>query len=173
MATVEFQNNGNKIIVQCNKSDKMKQLFQKFYYKSELNTNSCIFLYNGQNITDNESTFEQLANQEDKNRNKMNILVYESSNDSSSASDFIIETSNGEVDQSMKDYAKTTILSSIEKYPSNDYNKCALIKEKFEEKYGGVWGCCYFKEGDCIITNLICIKIKFNGHIIKIFKTNQ
>ncbi len=36
MATVEFQNNGNKIIVQCNKSDKMKQLFQKFYYKSEL-----------------------------------------------------------------------------------------------------------------------------------------
>ena len=152
---------------------KWNNCFKNFIINLSLIQIRVFFLYNGQNITDNESTFEQLANQEDKNRNKMNILVYESSNDSSSSSDFIIETSNGEVDQSMKDYAKTTILSSIEKYPSNDYNKCALIKEKFEEKYGGVWGCCYFKEGDCIITNLICIKIKFNGHIIKIFKTNQ
>lgn len=110
MSIVDFYFEGQNILIQCNKSDKMKQLFQKFYSKAGINPNSVIFLYNGGKITNEDSTFEQLANIEDKIRNKMNILVTYTPYNSSSQ--FIFETVLG-ADESMKDFAKMVVLLAL------------------------------------------------------------
>ena len=67
----------------------MNQIFQKFYTKAGVSPNSVTFLYNGGDISNEKLTFEQLANIEDKNRNKMNILVANTPNKSSSEFIFI------------------------------------------------------------------------------------
>ena len=81
----------------------MKQIFQNFCSKAGASPNSVSFLYNGDKITNLEATFEQLANIDDKNRNKMTILVINTPNQSST--EFIFERVDG-VDESMKDFAK-------------------------------------------------------------------
>ena len=45
MSSVEFYFEGENIMIQCNKYDKMKQIFQKFYSKTGANQNSVTFLY--------------------------------------------------------------------------------------------------------------------------------
>ena len=45
-----------------------------------MNLNSVYFLYSGKSDLDEELTFEQTANNIDKERNKMNILVSEKDN---------------------------------------------------------------------------------------------
>ena len=78
MAEVEFLYNGIRIIIQCSVKCKMKEICQKFKQKLNLNNNLNIFYsYNGKIGFDGELSFEELANSEDKFRNKMNILVYD------------------------------------------------------------------------------------------------
>jgi len=76
MAEIIFNYNGNKTIIQSNKGEKMKNIFDKFIYKTQLDKNLIYFLYSGNNINE-ELNFEELANKEDKIRNKMNIIVYD------------------------------------------------------------------------------------------------
>ena len=85
MAEIIFNFKGNKTIIQSNKGEKMKNIFDKFISKIQLDKNSIYFLYSG-NIVNEELNFEELANKEDKIRNKMIILVNDStiSNDISS-----------------------------------------------------------------------------------------
>ena len=68
-------------------------------------------------------TFDQLSNSDDKNRNKMNILVCDSSTNFSNQ--FVFQISEG-ADESMKDYAKMAILLAMQENPS-DYPEMSYI----------------------------------------------
>ena len=76
MAQVVFSFNGNDIIIQCNKSERMEEILKKYSIKVGKEINSLYFIYSGNYLND-ELTFEEIANEEDKERNKMNILVTE------------------------------------------------------------------------------------------------
>ena len=60
--------------IQCQKDEKLKILHQRFKNKLKEETNQFIFLYNG-NVINEELTFNQIANEMDKKRNEMNIIV--------------------------------------------------------------------------------------------------
>ena len=62
-------------MIQCNKSDKMKSIFQKYANKIQKDINSIYFLYGGNNINDGELTLEQTANNLDKKNNEMKVIV--------------------------------------------------------------------------------------------------
>ena len=77
MAKVIFTYNGYETIIQCLKGDKMKDICNKCASKLNVNINSLLFIYGG-NQVNLELTFEGQASSFDKVRNQMNILVYDS-----------------------------------------------------------------------------------------------
>ena len=171
MTEVEFYYKGQNIKIQCNQYEKMNEIFKKFSSKAGTNKDSFVFIYNGNIITNEELTFDELSNKEDKKRKKMNILVSKSID--SNFSQFVYEKCIIE-DESMKDFAEMTILLALQKYPDDDVEKCLLIKEKFEEKYGGRWGASFIKNGDSVCHYYgAFIKVKYAGYMIKILKTRD
>ena len=75
MAEVTFDYESLNINIQCNVNDKMKDIINKFLAKIEKKgQNILYYLYNGTRIKE-ELTFNEQANDYDKNRKKMNILV--------------------------------------------------------------------------------------------------
>ena len=77
MAEVEFIYNGVTIIIQCKLDEKMKNICQKLKDKVKINNKSIFYSYNGKVGINEELTFEEAINSEDKKRNKMSILVFE------------------------------------------------------------------------------------------------
>ena len=75
MAEIEFIYNGVPTTVQCNHEDKLIDILAKLSTKIEINLNSVYFLYSGQIIESKEKTFIEMANNLDKERNKMNIQI--------------------------------------------------------------------------------------------------
>ena len=75
MAQIEFTFNGNPTLIQCKENEKIKEICKRFASKNDLDINTIYFLYSSIRL-DGELTFEECANIEDKNRNKMNVLVY-------------------------------------------------------------------------------------------------
>ncbi len=171
MSEVDFYYNGKNINIQCDKCDKLKEICKKFSTKVGINENSLAIIYNGDIITNTEFTFEQLANIDDKKRNKMNVLV--SQTNSSNPSQFIYEKCIIE-DESMKEFAEMTILLALQKFPNDDYKKCEFVVNKFGEKYGGEWGVSFFKNGDSAYWYRgNYIKVRFAGYLIKILQTSK
>ena len=76
MAEVIFNYKGNEIIIICQLDEKMKDIISKFLLKISKNedNNNLYYLYDGSRIN-NELTFNEQANELDKNRKKMNIVV--------------------------------------------------------------------------------------------------
>ena len=74
MAEVIFNYEGIETIIQCNINDKMKDIINKYLIKIEKRKDNLYYLYNGNKIN-YELTFNEQANDLDKNRNKMNIIV--------------------------------------------------------------------------------------------------
>ena len=166
-----IENNGQNIKIQCNKYETIKDIFNKFAAKAGANKNYFTFIYNGNIITNEDLTFDGLANKDDKYRNKMNILVGQSN--SSNSSQFIYEKCLVK-DESMKDFAEMAILLALQKYPDDDHQKCLLVLRKFEEKYGGNWGVTFTKNGDSAHHYYgFYIKVRFAGYLIKILKTSD
>ena len=82
MAKVIFNFNGKETMILCNIKEIMKEITQNFdnkISKNLNNLNNLVFLYGAENIKQN-LTFENQANQIDKNRLQKNVLVYESKN---------------------------------------------------------------------------------------------
>ena len=76
MAKVEFQFNGVNSIIQCNEEQSIYEICNTFISKSRLKESDVNFVYNGRGIEfDNNLSFNQIANKNDKERKKMNILV--------------------------------------------------------------------------------------------------
>ena len=75
MAEVTFNYESLPIKVQCNVNDKMKDIINRFLVKiKKKDLNTLYYLYNGSRINE-ELAFNEQANDYDKNRNKMNIVV--------------------------------------------------------------------------------------------------
>ena len=91
MAEVTFDYESLHIDIQCKTNDKMKDIINKFLVKIEKkDQNILYYLYNGTRINE-ELTFNEQANDFDKNRKKMNILV---TNDEENKSENNIKVSN-------------------------------------------------------------------------------
>ena len=93
MASINFTYNGISTTIQCNKDEKMRDIFDKFVSKTNLDINKIQFLYGG-NIINNSSelTFIEQANSNDKERNIMNILVYKIDNTLKNENNSLIES---------------------------------------------------------------------------------
>ena len=72
-----FSYNGINISVACGKHEKLKEIYKRFIYLAKAEGKSLFFIYNGSNILDDELSFKQLANYDDRKRKKMNVLVNE------------------------------------------------------------------------------------------------
>ena len=75
MAQVEFSYEQINEIIECDPNEKMKDIFQKFATKSEIDINSVYFLYEG-NKLDEELTFEQIKEMKEIKISKINISVH-------------------------------------------------------------------------------------------------
>ena len=75
-ATVIFNFRGNKKIIQCNNSEKMKNICEKFISQLKENKAKICFKYNN-NIIKEELKFEEQINEIDKSLNSMIIIVEE------------------------------------------------------------------------------------------------
>ena len=76
MAEVTFNYEGNKEKIKCNINDKMKEVIYKFLINTnkQKNYDKLSFLYNGSNVN-GELTFNEQANELDKSKKKMKIIV--------------------------------------------------------------------------------------------------
>ena len=76
MVEAIFNYEGIDTIIQCNINDKMKEIINRYLIKirKNENNNNFLFIY-GANIINYDLTFIQQANEIDRNRNKMNIIV--------------------------------------------------------------------------------------------------
>ena len=82
MASVEFTLTGMKTVIQCNENDLLRDIINKFAIKREKDVKDIYFIYNSDVIKESYKnlTFNQIANQNDRERKKMCILVNEKDN---------------------------------------------------------------------------------------------
>ena len=78
-AKIIFIFNGMKTIIQCNKKEKIRNIMEKYGAKIKIDKNKVYLVYNGNKVNE-ELSFEELANEEDKKMNMMNIIIYEINN---------------------------------------------------------------------------------------------
>jgi hypothetical protein len=78
MAEVEFNYKESKIIIQCKENEIMKNICQSFIEQVNEDKNNIYFSYDGNvgSEFDENLSFEQMINSEDKERNKISILVF-------------------------------------------------------------------------------------------------
>ena len=90
MAEIVFIFNGIPTTIQCKKDEPMNAIIKRFYSKNmEIKINSVYFLNGGKKI-DSKLTFNDLSNQEEKRKNKMNILVSSYENENNENNNFEI-----------------------------------------------------------------------------------
>ena len=82
MAEIKFNYKGEKILIKSDIDEKMGNIFSNFVSKNNVNLKKVYFLYSGKKIS-SELTFSQTANQFDKRRNKMVVLVNDLDNENS------------------------------------------------------------------------------------------
>ena len=107
MAKVIFNFNGKETMILCSIKETMKEITQSFANKISKNLNNLVFLYGAENIKQN-LTFENQANQIDKNRLQMNVLVYESNN--------IVDNNKYALEESEINLLKEKISKILSKY---------------------------------------------------------
>ena len=78
---ITFTYNGINMTIEYTKDKKFKDIYSKFKNKVNAEDKLLYYMYNGSNIQNDELTFDEIANAEDKIRNKMNIKVNESVQD--------------------------------------------------------------------------------------------
>jgi len=78
-ANTIFNFEGREVIIQCSKNEKMKDICQRYTNKINININSLIFLYGGNQLNFNLN-FNEQANIIDKQKNEMKVLVYKNEN---------------------------------------------------------------------------------------------
>ena len=79
MSKIIFHFNGNEINIQCNLQEKMKDICKKLLSKISKDISKIYFIYDGNKINQ-DFTFFQQANEIDKKRNIMNVIVLKSDN---------------------------------------------------------------------------------------------
>ena len=116
MSEAEFIYNGVPTTIQCKPDDKMRLICQKFKDKAKIDQNNIFYSYDGKVGLNEELTFEQTLNAEDKKRNKMSVLVFES-----------------EFEPKEKDIIKSKI-ENEENNSKNNIKKINNLEQKLEAK---------------------------------------
>jgi len=81
MINVVFKYNKHTILIQCNLSELITDICERFTIKAYLDLKKLIFIYGGTKIDFSQKlSLKQLANQIDQNRNEMSVLVYDIDN---------------------------------------------------------------------------------------------
>jgi len=80
MVDIEFIYNQTKILLQCNLTDKMDEIFHKFTIKADKKQEDIFFLYNGVRI-EGKLTLNELISSENAQKNSIQILVYDINNE--------------------------------------------------------------------------------------------
>ena len=89
MAEINFNYEGIDTVIQINLEDKMKDIIDKFLNKlGIIDNNNLYYLYNGDRINSNLK-FNEIANDIDKNRMKMNVIVYKNNEELDSTNETI------------------------------------------------------------------------------------
>ena len=177
MSEVQFYYNGNNINIQCNKNENMKEICNRFKSKIGQDQKQFVYIYNGNIITNEESTFDQISNIDDKNRNKMTILVTDQKQSNINSNQFPKSSQFKYLDctvkdEEMKEFAEMTIVYAFQKYPDDDAEKSKMVRDKFKKKYGDSWCVCFIKNGNCWITYFdYFIEVLYNGYQISIGRT--
>ena len=113
MVEVIFNYNGIDTIIQCKLNDKMKDIINKYIFKIRINKDNIYFIYNGDKMNEGLE-LNELINENDKNRKKMNILVNENG-----------KTNKGEIKIKSKEIicpeCKENILFNLKDYKINLY----------------------------------------------------
>ena len=91
---IELSYNDINIIMQCKTDEKLKDVFENFKLKVKAENKLLTYIYDGIAIQNENSTFNEIVNLEDKKRNKMNILVVEGEIPVLTHQDCIIESNN-------------------------------------------------------------------------------
>ena len=86
MFNVNFNYEGANFVIQCQKKEKMKEIFNKFTEKRIIDIASVYFIYSGNKIENDEMILEQVINEVDKERNEINIIVTKKEVDMSKSS---------------------------------------------------------------------------------------
>ena len=128
MAEVIFSYKGIDNTIQCNIHDLMKDIINKFIQK--ISKNDLYYIYNGENIN-KELSFIQQANEFDKDRKKMNILVYDNENNIIKENieisrEFICPECNDNILLNIKDYR-------ISYECINNHKKNSLLLFEYED----------------------------------------
>ena len=76
---INFEHKGSKISLQGKREDRMKEIIEKLKMKIDIEIDKIYLLYNGQKINV-EMKIEDIMNNADKNKNEMNIIVYDINN---------------------------------------------------------------------------------------------
>jgi len=76
MTEISFYYDGQKKTLQCQKSDKMKDIFDKYFSETGIDNSNKYFLYNGEKIDEN-LTVIQTSCKNDRITNEMNILIFD------------------------------------------------------------------------------------------------
>ena len=127
MAEVEFIYNGTKTIIQCNLSEKIKDISKRFKDKINLTNKNINYTYNGNLVLNEELKFEDIVNNEDKIRKKMSFIVF----------DNLIETKDKDIIKSNEiicPECKENIRMNINEYKinllkcKNGHNICNICK---------------------------------------------
>ena len=74
MSIAELIYKGEKTDIQCNENEKLEEIIKRFCLKAAKNKEEMTFLYGG-HIIDEQKTFNETANSEDKQRKQISILV--------------------------------------------------------------------------------------------------
>ena len=112
--TFDFQ---EKEIIKCNRNEKLINIFKDYAKKKGLRLNNIYFLGNGNAIDDFEQTFDQLANEVNKENKEIKILVFKAGEENSSKINvFFLEIFN------------------TKKYISEPNEKIKVICEKYEKE---------------------------------------
>ena len=92
---IELSYDGVNTTIQCRADEKLKDIFKNFKFKVKAENKMLIYMYNGNILKNEELTFNEVANPEDKKRNKMNILVVEGEGQPvQPPQDYIIKSNN-------------------------------------------------------------------------------
>ena len=180
MAQVEFQYNGVMTIIPCKKEQKMEDICSNFINKANLKENEIYYFYDGKGGIefDKNLTFNQMANQFDKTRKKMSILVYDYDNTIKDKSEFKLknivcpeckenikmEFKNYEINlfECKNNHSKNNIIfDELEKTQVVDLTKikCGVCKEKNKSiTFNNV----FYKCADCNINLCPLCKTKHN-----------
>ena len=76
MTEISFYYNGQKKNLQCQKSDKMKDIIEKYFSETGIDKTNKYFLYNGEKVDEN-LTVDQISSKNDRITNEMNVLIFD------------------------------------------------------------------------------------------------